>query len=87
MHPGADEGAADAGAAYVCLGGVTGDLDEDDATAVLHGEESTDQAGAALAGPGDFDGDGVPDLVAGAERQGSVAAYGGAAWLVLASGL
>ncbi|MBC8329655.1 MAG: FG-GAP repeat protein [Planctomycetes bacterium] len=46
------------------------------------GGSSNDWLGAALAGPGDLDGDGVPDLVAGASNAsahaGSVTAYSGA---------
>ncbi len=81
--PGADDGAANSGAVYVYLDPPSGDLDSGDADARIAGEDASDQAGAAIAGPGDFDGDGTPDLAIGAERQGSVAAYGGAVYVVL----
>ncbi len=81
--PGADEGSTNNGMALIWLGGASGQLTPDDAHARLVGEDSSDEAGSALATPGDFDGDGTTDLVIGADRQGMVAAYGGAAYVVL----
>ncbi len=81
--PGADEGENNNGAAYVYLGTVEGDLEDTDAWATLYGEDGGDRAGDALAGPGDFNGDGSADLVIGAQRQGGVLAYAGAAYVVL----
>ncbi len=55
-----------AGAAYVFYGPVTGQLDTSMADAVLLGENLGDEAGTAVAGVGDMNGDGVGDVLVGA---------------------
>jgi hypothetical protein len=70
-----DEGGGCAGAAYLVLGPVSGDLDLGSADARLVGEEVMDYAGISVSGAGDVDGDGFDDLLVGA--------YDGAAYLVL----
>jgi len=80
-------GGETAGAAYLIYGPVTGALDLTLADAVIVGEEATDQAGRAVSGGGDADGDGHVDVLVGSpnDRDGGVDA--GAAWLVLGSRL
>ncbi|RME22418.1 MAG: hypothetical protein D6798_15835 [Deltaproteobacteria bacterium] len=68
---------ADAGAVYLLAGTTAATaLDGSDITAVadsiIYGEDSGDQLGEALAGDGDFDGDGRFDLLVGAPSGGSV---------------
>jgi hypothetical protein len=79
-----------AGAAWLVLGPGTGLTSLADADAKLVAEESIGNAGAAVAGAGDTDGDGYDDLLVGAPEQAHAGAYSaGAAYLVRgpASGL
>ncbi len=72
------------GAAHLVLGPVIGDHVLDSADATLVGEAEREEAGYAVAGAGDVDGNGVSDLLVGA-HQGAAAGYrSGAAYLVLA---
>jgi len=80
--PGADVNASNDGAAYLFTSLPSGSVSASSADAVLHGEDASDRAGGALAGAGDVDGFGHDDLLIGADRQGSAAAYGGAAYVV-----
>ena len=59
-------GAPGAGAAYLVLGGGSGVLDLGDAAGVFTSDTEGDQAGFAVAGTGDLDGDGWLDLAVGA---------------------
>ena len=83
--PGADLGGGEgSGGAYVVQGPVTSDgLLSSMATATLWGEDAEDQAGSAVAGVGDVDGDGWPDLVIGAALADPYGTRTGAAWLLL----
>jgi len=63
---GEDDGGAYAGAAYLALGPISGDLDLEDIDYKIIGETSNDQAGAAVAGAGDMNGDGLDDVAVGA---------------------
>ena len=56
-----------AGVAYVVYGPVYGTLSLALADATLVGEAKNDRAGISLAGPGDMDGDGLADLLVGAD--------------------
>ncbi len=69
------------GKAYLLLGPVTGNLSLASADAVLVGEDTSDRAGAAVAGGGDVNADGYDDVLVGATDAG--AAWHGAAYLVL----
>ena len=80
--PGADGGAADAGAAYLFLGPVTGTLSAAAADLVLYGASSGDGAGYSVAPAGDFDGDGFDDVLVGAWSSDAGGADAGAAYLV-----
>ena len=87
----ADGGAAGtaSGTAYLALGGgvlagLDGTLDLADVDAAIEGIAAGDAAGSSRAGPGDVDGDGVDDLLVGAQR---VDGYAGAAYLLSGGGL
>jgi hypothetical protein len=72
-----------AGAVYVGYGpgGGSGYLVGLDA--VLSGESGGDEAGWSVAGAGDFDGDGMDDMIIGAQGDASAAAGAGAAYVLL----
>jgi hypothetical protein len=61
-----DLDAAAVGAAWLFYGPLSGSPSLADADGTLYGEAAGDRAGAALAGVGDIDGDGVGDLMIGA---------------------
>ncbi len=75
---GNDTSGADAGAAYLVLGPVTGELGLELADAKLVGELDGDDAGEALSGAGDVNGDGYHDLLIGAYNAGEPVPTGGA---------
>jgi len=77
------EGGIEAGAAYVVLGPVTGDLDLGSAQAKLMGESAADTAGSSLSGAGDIDGDGFDDLLVGASNVDTGGQNSGATYLLL----
>jgi hypothetical protein len=79
---GVDDGGANAGAAYVLLGPVTGRLTPSMADAEIVGEADGDQMGWSVSGAGDTDGDGLADLLLGVYDQYEGGAYAGAAYLV-----
>jgi hypothetical protein len=60
------EGGPDAGAAYLLLGPVTGELELSSADAKLVGERAGERAGESVAGAGDVNGDGLADMIVGA---------------------
>ena len=63
---GNDAGATDAGAAYLLYGPVAGTFSLAFADAKLVGENAEDLAGYSTAGVGDVDGDGLDDILVGA---------------------
>ncbi len=71
-----------AGAAYLVLGPVSGELDLSDANAKLTGG-ADDHAGRSVAGAGDVNDDGYSDLLISAEGDDSGGDWAGAAYLVL----
>ena len=79
----ADRGGEDAGAAYLVLGGpaLSGDLDA--VEAILVGAAASAYAGASVAGPGDVDGDGLPDLAVGSTGESGHGPSAGAAAVFL----
>ncbi|MES2642096.1 MAG: MopE-related protein [Myxococcota bacterium] len=76
---GDDDVGAASGAVYVLYGPVSGSIDLSLADAKLVGEADLDNAGEAIDAPGDLDGDGLDDILVGADD----ARTGGAAYLVL----
>jgi hypothetical protein len=78
---GDDTGAGSAGAAFLVLGPATGATTTGDAYASFYGEDTADRAGLAVSAAGDVDGDGLADMLVGADRSGSSDA--GAAYVVL----
>lgn len=81
--PGQDGAGDEAGAAYLLHGPATGSLDLSEAAARLNGEGVEDFAGHAVAGVGDLDGDGMPDLAVGAPGHDAGGSEAGAAYLLL----
>ena len=78
------------GSAYVVLGsslGTSRTIDLADADYKLVGEHEIDFAGYAVAGPADVDGDGLSDLLVGAQGNNAGGDYAGAAYVVLGSSL
>ncbi len=69
-------------AAYLFYGGSLADVDAADADVVYSGEFSGDDAGRAVAGLGDYNGDGVADLAVGAPESDSPGTAAGAVYLV-----
>ncbi len=76
-----DEGAEDAGKAYLVFGPSTGEHDLADADVSLVGDEPYDHLGYALAAAGDTDGDGRDDVLVGAPARVTSAAGPGRALL------
>jgi len=85
--PGEDSTDTDAGAAYLVLGPVSGTSLLSDAAAVLLGEAAGDEAGSAVAGAGDVDGDGAGDLLVGAPLADDAFTNAGAAYVVFGGAL
>jgi len=82
-----DEGGTWSGASYVVYGPVTGDLDLGAADLRLVGEDANDQAGFALAGGADVNGDGYDDVLVGALGNDEAGSNAGAAYLIFGGGL
>ncbi len=79
--PREDAGASNAGAAYVWLGPLTGDLDLVDADAKLTGTGGSDLAASVVAHAGDLDDDGYADLAVGAAGNDDAGIGAGAVYL------
>ncbi len=70
------------GSAVVLLGPWTTDVAAGDADLVLQPEGTDDELGAALASAGDLDGDGLADLVVGAQAADGASTDSGAAYVI-----
>jgi len=80
---GEDSGGVSVGAAYLVLGPISGTVDLSGADAKLVGEEVYDVAGDSVSGAGDVDGDGLDDVLVGADGEDSGGSFAGAAYLML----
>ena len=78
-----DGGATDTGWVYVVSGPVTGPLDLASAAGHLAGAYPYDQAGIAVDGAGDVNGDGYADLIIGAHRADEGGSNAGMAHVVV----
>ncbi|MCK6528691.1 FG-GAP-like repeat-containing protein, partial [Myxococcota bacterium] len=72
-----------AGSAFLFLGPLDGIREDTSADSLFVAELATDRAGSALAGAGDVDGDGLPDVLVGAQGANAGGGDSGAAYLVL----
>jgi hypothetical protein len=79
---GESSGGRDAGAAYLVLGPVGGELFLEDADAKLVGEYAGDYAGSAVAGLADMNGDGLGEIAVGAYGDDSGGGMAGALYLL-----
>ena len=84
---GNDEAGSYAGAAYVVFGKVSGFADLDLASLgaggfKIVGEASIDLAGTSVSAAGDIDGDGIDDLIVGANRNDAGGTDAGAAYVI-----
>ncbi len=83
--PGQDDAGEDAGKAYLVLASSLDDLSEfelADADLQMLGVNEADWAGYAVAGPGDVNGDGTPDLFVGALQNDDVGEDAGIVYLL-----
>ena len=71
------------GAVHLFVGPMSGEIHASDAEADLVGELQSDKVGADCAGPGDINGDGYDDMLAGAFGSARGGAGSGASYLVL----
>ena len=80
-----DRGGSKSGAAYLVLGPITSGTiaTMSAADAIFVGEESSDQTGDSVSGPGDVDGDGADDLLIGSGWNDASTTNGGAGYFVL----
>ena len=82
-----DAGDTDAGAAYLLLGPVTGDVDLADADYIFTGDAVDDYAGVSVASAGDWDGDGYGDIIIGAYEEDTGDTNAGMAYLIEGNGI
>ena len=89
--PGSDAAGTDAGQIYVVLGQLGGGwglgASLSGSSASFLGETADDLAGSAVAGVGDFDGDGYDDILMGAPDSNAAGSDAGQVYLVLGTGL
>ena len=80
-----DDGGAEAGAAYVLFGPVSGTVGLGSADAKFHGEAAGDQVSWPVAPAGDIDNDGTSDFLVGGYLEDTAGANAGATYLILAA--
>jgi len=84
---GADRYYGGLGAAYLVLGSTMGSIDATSTDAMLEGQTYYDWAGAAVAGAGDTNADGMADIIVGAWGNDSSGTDAGAAYLFEGHGI
>ena len=84
---GVDANGTESGAAYLALAPFSGTVDLSAVAARLLGPAARDNAGEAVSGAGDMDGNGLPDLLVGGSGNDSGASGAGAAWITFSYGL
>jgi hypothetical protein len=87
---GPDAGGSDAGKAYLILGSSLGAISEInvwEADYTFVGENAGDEAGVSVSSAGDVDGDGLDDILIGADENDYGGATAGMAYLILGSSL
>jgi hypothetical protein len=82
----ADFGANNAGAAYVVYGPLTGTLGLGSADVRILGDANGQNLGTAVAGAGDLNGDGLPDLAVGLPGDDGAGLDAGAIWVLGGAG-
>ena len=83
--PGDSTLATNAGASYIVFGPETGTLSLQNTTAKILGVGLGHSVGWAVAGGGDFDSDGLSDLLIAGHKEDSVGAESGAVFVLLGS--
>ena len=78
-----DDAVLNAGAAYLLLGPISGDLDLATADAKLTGGSVSGHLGISVEGGGDVNGDGLDDVLIGAEQEDLGGAQSGVVYVVL----
>lgn len=73
------------GTTWVVYGPMTGVFSLDEADVALRGDGGEDRSGTAVAGGGDVDGDGLPDILIAGPWDADGGEKSGAAWLVYGS--
>ena len=79
---GNDATGSGAGAAYLLLGPLFGDVDLSNSTAIFHGEAAGDWAGTRVSDAGDVNDDGYDDFLIGAYQEDTGGTDAGAIYLV-----
>ena len=85
-----DRGGFAVGTSYLFLGsslGVSSSLSLSQADYIFIGENFSDNAGSSVAGVGDVDGDGLDDILIGAEKNDEAVNSAGKAYVILGSSL
>ena len=85
-HDGDTSGTGGIGVAFVLYGPMSGVDVANDVGVAVEGASGSDHFGDAVAGVGDWDGDGFPDLLVGALENDDGAEDAGAAYLFLGGG-
>jgi hypothetical protein len=85
--PGDDDGGDNRGAVWILFMNADGSVQSSQKVSDQQGNfggnlDNNDEFGSALAGIGDFDGDGVPDLAASAPRANSDSVRSGSVWIL-----